>query len=39
MRSPGADLVAGFQDIMPPAKGSLNEAEIDEIVAYLKELK
>ena len=39
MLEPMADQVAGFPPIMPSQKGLLTEAEIAEIIKYLKELK
>jgi cytochrome c oxidase subunit 2 len=36
---PGADVVSGFPNTMPQAKDILSEAEIAEIVNYLKGLK
>jgi cytochrome c oxidase subunit 2 len=34
-----ADLVAGYQDVMPEEKGLLTDAEIEEIIKYLEQLK
>jgi cytochrome c oxidase subunit 2 len=36
---PGADVVSGFPNTMPPAKDILSDQEIAEIVNYLKGLK
>lgn len=36
---PNADLVKGFQPIMPPQKGISTEEEIKELVRYMKELR
>jgi cytochrome c oxidase subunit 2 len=36
---PGADVVKGFPPIMPSQKGVSTEAEIDEMIKYIKELK
>src|SRR5271157_2448910 len=36
---PGADIVSGFPNTMPPSKDILSEAEITEIVNYLKSVK
>ncbi|MBI4681620.1 MAG: cytochrome c oxidase subunit II [Nitrospirae bacterium] len=36
---PGADIVNGFTDIMPPQSDNMSEEEISEIINYLKELK
>ncbi|MBI5374982.1 MAG: cytochrome c oxidase subunit II [Candidatus Schekmanbacteria bacterium] len=33
---PNADIVKGFQPIMPPQKGNLTDAEMEEIVEYLE---
>ncbi len=37
--TPAADLVAGFRNLMPPGKPALSDQEIEEIVAYLHELR
>jgi cytochrome c oxidase subunit 2 len=37
--TPAAELVAGFRNIMPPGKPALSDQEIEEIVAYLHELR
>ncbi len=37
--TPSADLVSGFRDIMPPGKPELTDQEIEQIVAYLHELR
>ena len=37
--TPSADLVSGFRDIMPPGKPELTDREIEQIVAYLHELR
>ena len=39
MLEPGADLVKGFQNLMPSQKGLVTEKEIRDIIAYLKSLK
>lgn len=39
LEDPGADVVKGFQPIMPSQKGLLNEKEISEIIKFIKELK
>jgi cytochrome c oxidase subunit 2 len=39
MLDPGADVVEGFPDIMPPQKGVLKDEEIDAIIDYIKKLK
>jgi cytochrome c oxidase subunit 2 len=36
---PGADVVKGFPPIMPSQKGVSTEAEIEEMIKYIKELK
>jgi cytochrome c oxidase subunit II len=36
---PGADVVKGFPPIMPSQKGVSTDAEINELVKYIKELK
>jgi cytochrome c oxidase subunit 2 len=36
---PQAKIVAGFPPTMPPFRGQISDAEIDEIVAYIKSLK
>ncbi|UCH44450.1 MAG: cytochrome c oxidase subunit II [Nitrospiraceae bacterium] len=36
---PDADVVKGFDDIMPPQEGNVSEEEINEIIRYLKGLK
>jgi len=36
---PQAKLVAGFPPTMPPFRGQITDAEIDEIIAYIKSLK
>ena len=36
---PDADIVKGFDDIMPSQEGDVSEEEIAEIIIYLKELK
>jgi cytochrome c oxidase subunit 2 len=36
---PGADVVEGYQNVMPASGGSLNDAEIDQIVRFLKDVK
>ncbi|MGQ9646702.1 MAG: cytochrome c oxidase subunit II [Thermodesulfobacteriota bacterium] len=36
---PNADLVKGFPPIMPSQKGLITDKEIEEIIAYIKELK
>ena len=37
--TPAAELVVGFRNIMPPGKPALSDREIEEIVAYLHELR
>ncbi len=37
--TPSVDLVSGFRDIMPPGKPELTDQEIEQIVAYLHELR
>jgi cytochrome c oxidase subunit 2 len=37
--SPRADLVAGYPDAMPPFEGVLKEAELSDLVEYLKGLQ
>jgi cytochrome c oxidase subunit 2 len=37
--TPSADLVAGFKDIMPPGKPELTDQEIEQIVAFLHDLR
>jgi cytochrome c oxidase subunit 2 len=37
--TPSADLVVGFRDIMPPGKPELTDPEIEQIVAYLHDLR
>lgn len=37
--TPAADLVVGFRNIMPPGKPALGDQEIEEIVAYLHQLR
>jgi cytochrome c oxidase subunit 2 len=37
--NPGADVVEGFPNIMPSGRGVLSDAEIDDIIKYLKNLK
>ncbi len=37
--TPGADVVVGFQNIMPPYQGRITDAQIAEVIAYLKTLK
>lgn len=39
MLEPNADVVVGYQPIMPPQKGVLNDNEIASIVEYVKTLK
>jgi cytochrome c oxidase subunit 2 len=34
-----ADVVAGYHDIMPEGKGLLSEAEVQEMLKYLEQLK
>jgi cytochrome c oxidase subunit 2 len=36
---PGAKIVAGWQNIMPPFKGQVTEEEVNELIAFLKSLK
>ena len=36
---PGADVVKGFPDIMPPQKGILKDEELNAIIEYIKKLK
>ncbi len=36
---PGAKVVAGFQNVMPPYKGSVGDKEIESIIAYIQSLK
>ncbi len=36
---PGAEIVAGWQDIMPTFKGQVTEDEIYELIAFIKSLK
>lgn len=36
---PGAKVVEGFANIMPPFKGVLNDKQIDQLVAYIKTLQ
>jgi cytochrome c oxidase subunit 2 len=36
---PDADIVQGFNNIMPSQKGNVNEEEINEIITYIKGLK
>jgi cytochrome c oxidase subunit II len=37
--TPAAELVVGFRNIMPPGKPALSDPEIEEIIAYLHELR
>jgi cytochrome c oxidase subunit 2 len=37
--TPAADLVVGFRNLMPPGKPALSDEEIEQIVAYLHELR
>jgi len=37
--NPGADLVVGFRNIMPPGKPALSDEEIEQIVTYLHQLQ
>ncbi len=37
--NPGADIVDGYPNIMPPGKDILSDKEINEIIEYLKKLK
>ncbi len=39
MTNPSADLSKGFQNLMPPQQDQITEAEMDAIIAYLKQLK
>lgn len=39
MLDPGADVLAGYRDIMPSEKGKLTEAELAEIITALEGLK
>jgi cytochrome c oxidase subunit 2 len=36
---PQAKIVAGFPPTMPPFRGQITDTEIDEITAYIKNLK
>ena len=36
---PQADVVAGFQPVMPTYQGILTNREIDALIAYIKSLK
>jgi cytochrome c oxidase subunit II len=36
---PDAKIVAGFQSIMPPFKGQVNEEEIAQLIAFIKALR
>jgi cytochrome c oxidase subunit 2 len=36
---PGAHIVAGFADIMPPFEGQLTEREVLQIIAYIRSLQ
>ncbi|HUI93522.1 MAG TPA: cytochrome c oxidase subunit II [Chitinivibrionales bacterium] len=36
---PGADVVSGFPNTMPPTKDLVNDQEISQIIAYIKGLK
>ncbi len=37
--NPSADLTKGFQNLMPPQQEQITEAEMDAIIAYIKQLK
>lgn len=39
MEEPGAQVVAGFQPIMPPFKGVLSDKDIDSLIEYIRTLK
>lgn len=39
MLVPGAKIVQGFQNVMPPFKGVLNDKQIDALIAFIKEQK
>jgi cytochrome c oxidase subunit 2 len=36
---PQAEVLKGFPDVMPPQEGQVTDADIEAIIAYLKELK
>ncbi len=36
--NPGAKVVAGYQNVMPPYQGALNEEQIIQLTAYIKSL-
>jgi cytochrome c oxidase subunit 2 len=36
---PKAEIVSGFQPVMPTYQGLLNDRDIDALVAYIKSLK
>jgi cytochrome c oxidase subunit 2 len=36
--NPQAKIVAGFQPLMPPFQGRINEEEVMQLVAYIKSL-
>ena len=39
MMDPAADVVKGFQPIMPPFQGVLSDKEVDALIAYIQSLK
>ena len=39
MMDPAADVVAGFQPVMPVYKGVLSDKEIGAVIAYIRTLK
>lgn len=36
--APGAKIVSGFKNIMPPFQGQVNEEELNELIAYIRSL-
>ena len=36
--NPHAKIVAGFQPVMPPYQGRINEEQLMELIAYIKSL-
>lgn len=36
---PNAEIVVGFNPVMPPYKDKLNDKEVEEVIKYMKELK
>ena len=37
--TPGAKVVEGFQNIMPPYEGQLTEAELNALIAFIRSLQ